>query len=173
MTRPFECISQRTFCLLAVLVATLGEIHAAAWEAAYGPFFARGFVAEAVRSRRTRWHERITNGPETILLAALEGRPLALSYFSSSPARPGLAEIHSFYGHPDGWGSGAAAVLMNETLNRLRENGFAQVHLWTLRDTPRSRRFYAKCGFTESGRARTLDFGDGNPLAQVEYERTC
>lgn len=71
----------------------LGEIHAAAWEAAYGPFFAPGFVAEAVRSRRTQWHERITNGPETILLATLESRPLALSYFFSS--RPGRASLRS------------------------------------------------------------------------------
>jgi RimJ/RimL family protein N-acetyltransferase len=44
------------------------------------------------------------------------------------------------------------------------------VHLWTLRDTPQSRRFYTKCGFTETGATTTRDFGDGNPLAQVEYE---
>ncbi len=27
--------------------------------------------------------------------------------------------------------------------------------------------------FTESGAARPYDFGDGNPLTQVEYERGC
>ena len=151
----------------------LGEIHAAAWEAAYAPFFDPEFATRAVRSRRTRWHERIAEGPGTILLATLDGRPLALSVFLNSPARPGLAEIASFYNHPDGWGSGVAAALMNETLRRTRDDGFARVHLWTLRDTAQSRRFYSKCGFAETGATRGFDFGDGNLLDQVEYERAC
>jgi hypothetical protein len=45
------------------------------------------------------------------------------------------------------------------------------VHLRTLRDTPQSRRFYTKCGFTESGNESTFDYGDGNPLPMVEYVR--
>ncbi|MEV4870515.1 GNAT family N-acetyltransferase [Streptomyces syringium] len=84
-----------------------------------------------------------------------------------------MAEIHTFYSHPDSWGGGVAAVLMAETLSHVRNDGFAQVHLWTLRDTPRSRRFHSKCGFTECGTARTFDFGDGNPLDQVGYQRVC
>lgn len=150
----------------------LGEIHAAAWEAAYAPFFAPGFATDAVRDRRGRWHARIRDdGPETVLLAALDGRPLALSFSGPSAHRPGWAEIHSCYGHPDGWGSGVAGVLMADTLRHLAAAGFDGVHLWTLRDTPRSRRFYAKSGFAESGGVRTFDFGDGNPLTQIEYER--
>ncbi|MGX1756572.1 N-acetyltransferase family protein [Streptomyces lydicus] len=151
----------------------LGEIHAAAWEAAYAPFFAPEFAAYAVQSRRTRWHERIAQGTATILVAELDSRPLALSAFSPSSTRSGLAEIHTFYSHPDSWGSGVAAFLMAETLHCVRKDGFALVHLWTLRDTPQSRRFYSKCGFTECGTTRTFDFGDGNPLDQVEYERAC
>ncbi|MEE1752938.1 GNAT family N-acetyltransferase [Streptomyces sp. SP18CS02] len=149
----------------------LGEIHASAWEAAYAPFFAPEFAAEGVRSRRTRWHQRVAEGEGTILLAVLDGRPLALSCFRPSSTRPGFAEILSFYGHPDGWGSGIAGALMSETLRHLRDGGFDGAHLWTLRDTPQSRRFYAKSGFTESGPVRALDFGDGTPLEQVEYAR--
>lgn len=62
---------------------------------------------------------------------------------------------------------------MTGTLDQLRADGFARTHLWTLHDTPQSRRFYTKCGFTESGAARPFDFGDGKPLTQVEYERAC
>ncbi|MFF3630379.1 GNAT family N-acetyltransferase [Streptomyces sp. NPDC002164] len=90
-----------------------------------------------------------------------------------SRSRPGLAEIHSFHSHPDIWGSGIATALMTGTLRLLRDDGFHRVHLWTLRDIPRSRRFYAKCGFAESGATRPCGFGDGNPLEQVEYERSC
>lgn len=149
----------------------LGEIHAASWEAAYAPFFDPEFAASAIQDRHTRWHNRIAEGQGILLVAAVGGRPLALSHSVPSTTRPGHGEVLSFYGHPDGWGTGVAAALMTETLHHLRDNGFAQVHLWTLRDTHQSRRFYGKCGFTESGATRTHDFGDGNPLAQVEYER--
>lgn len=149
----------------------LGEIHAASWKAAYAPLFSPDFAERGIQNRLTRWHTLIAKG--TILLGAVDGRPLALSFSVPSPTRPGFAEIPSFYGHPDGWGTGVAAALMTETLRTLRAEGFDHVHLWTLRDTPQSRRFYGKCGFTESGTTRTHDYGDGNPLAQVEYERPC
>ena len=148
----------------------LGEIHAESWKAAYAGFFAQEFFAEAVRHRRHKWHDVLAENKDTIMLAALDGRPLAYSYFGVSPAGPETAEIFGFYGHPDGWGTGIANTLMTASLDRIREEGFRRVHLWTLRDTPQSRRFYAKSGFTESGAARGHDFGDGNPIEQVEYE---
>ena len=83
-----------------------------------------------------------------------------------------MAEIYSFYGHPDGWGSGVAGALMTATLRSLVDGGYAGVHLWTLRSTAQSRRFYTKCGFTETGAHRAHDFGDGQMLDQLEYERS-
>ncbi|MEU6893989.1 GNAT family N-acetyltransferase [Streptomyces sp. NPDC046557] len=96
---------------------------------------------------------------------------LALSHTVPSPGRPGLAEIRTFFAHPDAWGTGITAAVMTATLDRLHDDGYDGAHLRTLRDTPRSRRFYTKSGFTESGATRTHDFGDGTPLAQVEYVR--
>lgn len=152
----------------------LGEIHAVSWEVSHGPFFEPAFTARSVQDRRTRrWPARLAEGSGTILLATLDGRPMALSYTLPSATRPGFGEVRGFYCHPDGWGTGVAATLLTETLRHLRAAGFARVHLWTLRDTPQSRRFYTKCGFTESGAARGFDYGDGNPVAQVEYERAC
>ncbi|PPK66810.1 GNAT family N-acetyltransferase [Actinokineospora auranticolor] len=148
--------------------AALGEIHAASWAAAYGPFFAADFAEAGVRDRRDRWHARV--GADLLLLATLDDRPLALSYSVDSPTRPGLAELHSFYAHPDAWGTGVAQALVTETLRRL--SAYPAVHLWTLEGTPRSRRFYTKSGFTPTGATRPHDFGDGNPLPQLEYERT-
>ncbi|GAA3307230.1 GNAT family N-acetyltransferase [Nonomuraea dietziae] len=147
----------------------LGEIHAEAWKVAYAPFFATDFAEQGVRRRRTQWHERLAQGKDTIMLARGDGRPLAMSAFGTSPSKTGMAEIYSFYAHPDGWGTGAAGALMTATLAQLKEDGFDHVHLWTLHDTPQSRRFYTKCGFTETGALRDHDFGDGRPLAQVEF----
>ncbi|WP_433424353.1 N-acetyltransferase family protein [Microtetraspora malaysiensis] len=150
----------------------VGEIHAESWKAAYAGFFAPEFFAEAVRQRRHKWHDVLAESKGTIMLAALNGRPLAFSYFGPSAEHPEATEIFGFYGHPDGWGSGVASVLMTASLRRMREDGVRRVHLWTLRDTLQSRRFYAKSGFTESGVVRDHDYGDGNPIEQIEYELT-
>ncbi|WP_433019195.1 N-acetyltransferase family protein [Kribbella sp. CA-294648] len=150
--------------------AAIGVVHAASWEAAYAPFFDKDFAAGEIASRLTRWHERVTDPQGLILLAEQDGRPLAFSWAVPSSQRAGLAEIYSFYAHPDGWGSGVAAALMAETLGQLRAEGLTAVHLWTLRDTPQSRRFYEKSGFRETGATTERDFGDGAPLPQVEYE---
>lgn len=147
--------------------AAVGEIHAASWGAAYAPLFSEDVAREGVESRLTRWHARLEQGDGLVMLGFVGERPLAMSWAGASGSRPGFAEIHSFYTHPDGWGSGVSAALMEATLRELR----GHVHLWTLRDTPQSRRFYRKCGFTETGATRTRDFGDGNPLPQVEYEK--
>ena len=151
----------------------LGRIHSASWAVAYAPFFDPEFAERGVEDRLGRWHDRITDEHGTLLVASVDGRPLALSYSVPSPTRPGFAEIFSFYSHPDGWGTGVAAELITHTLRHLHERGFDQVHLWTLRDTPQSRRFYSKSGFVETGAVTAHDFGDGNPLDQVEYQRSC
>ncbi|MER7250313.1 GNAT family N-acetyltransferase [Kribbella sp. NPDC000426] len=150
--------------------AAVGEIHAASWGAAYAPMFPEEVAREGIESRLSRWHARIADGNGTIMLGFVGERALAMSWSMASETRPGFAEIYSFYTHPDGWGSGVSAALMTSTLQQLSKDGFDRVHLWTLRDTPQSRRFYTKVGFTETGATQTRDFGDGNPLPQVEYE---
>lgn len=149
----------------------LGEVHAESWQAAYGSMFQPDFTARSVESRRGRWHQRIADGVGPILLGELDHRPLALSFSVPSSPVVGLVEIYSFYGHPDGWGSGVAAALMAETLRVLHSDGHTDVHLWTLKSTAQSRRFYVKCGFSESGAERAYDFGDGQLFDQVEYRR--
>ncbi|WEV28637.1 GNAT family N-acetyltransferase [Streptomyces sp. 71268] len=152
----------------------IGRIHAASWRAAYADFFSPDFFTQALHRRRHRWQAVLAEQPEnTCLLATAFGRPSAFSYFGPSSPQPGSVEIFGFYGHPDGWGTGVAQALMASTLTAIRERGARGIHLWTLRDTPRSRRFYARHGFTESGVVRDFDYGDGNPLPQVEYALTA
>ncbi|WP_432863612.1 GNAT family N-acetyltransferase [Microbispora rosea] len=90
-----------------------------------------------MRQRRTKWHNVLIGQQGSVMLAALDGRPLALFYRGSSPTRPGSAEIFGFSGRPDGWGTGIASALMIAAFGGLRESGIAHVHLWTLRYTPR------------------------------------
>ncbi|MEU0564715.1 GNAT family N-acetyltransferase [Nonomuraea sp. NPDC005983] len=154
----------------------VGEIHAESWAVAYKSFFGADFFTQALAHRRAKWHAVLAEtahaaqGRDRVLLASKDGHPLAFSYFGASPDRPGWAEIFGFYNHPSGWGTGVAATLMAATLSALREDGYRHAHLWTLRDTSQSRRFYTKTGFTASGGNRQHDFGDGTLIDQVEYE---
>ncbi|GAB1820739.1 N-acetyltransferase family protein [Herbidospora sp. RD11066] len=149
----------------------LGEIHAEAWLVAYRPFFDAEFFERAVARRRGQWHAIVAEGVDSVLVACHEGRPRAFSRFGPSRDRPGWGEVWGFYGHPASWGTGIAAALMAATVSRMADDGFASAHLWTLRDTPQSRRFYRKAGFEESGASRRYDFGEGRFVDQVEYHR--
>lgn len=150
----------------------LGEIHALSWGVSHGPLCTPQVAAAGIEERRTKWHAVLAEGVEdTILLAHLDERPGALARFGASTSRPGSAEIHTFFAHPDVWGSGIAEVLLKAALECVRDAGYDDVHLWTLRDSAQARRFYAKNGFTETGRTHDHDFGDGPPLALIELQR--
>ncbi|MFI0421028.1 GNAT family N-acetyltransferase [Spongiactinospora sp. 9N601] len=149
----------------------LGEIHALSWGVSHGPFCAPEVAAAGVEERRGKWHGVLAEGGGTILVARLNERAGAFARFGASTSRPGVAEIQTFFAHPDVWGSGVAMVLLTAVLERVRDAGYDEVHLWTLRDSAQARRFYAKNGFVETGRTHDHDFGEGPPLALVELER--
>ncbi|MFI6904698.1 GNAT family N-acetyltransferase [Nonomuraea sp. NPDC050394] len=149
----------------------LGEIHAVSWGISHGPLCTPQVAAAGIEERRAKWHGILAEGGDPILLALLDDRAGAFSR-SGASSSPGLAEIHTFFAHPDVWGSGLAAALLTATLDRLREAGYDRVHLWTLRDSAQARRFYGKHGFAETGRRHDHDFGEGPPIALVEFDRT-
>ncbi|WP_219470928.1 GNAT family N-acetyltransferase [Nonomuraea rhizosphaerae] len=149
----------------------LGEIHALSWGVSHGPLCAPKVAAAGIEERRAKWHSVLAEGADTILLARLNGRPGAFARFGASTFRPGLAEIHTFFAHPDVWGSGIATALLAAVLDRVRDAGYGDVHLWTLRDSAQARRFYAKHGFTETGRTHDHIFDEGPPLVLIELER--
>nr|WP_201784428.1 GNAT family N-acetyltransferase [Nonomuraea pusilla] len=150
----------------------IGEIHAVSWGVSHGPLCAPKVAAAGIQERRTKWEAILAEGEDPVLLGLLDDRPGAFARFGASSSRPGLGEIHTFFAHPDVWGSGLAPALLAATLDRLREAGHDRVHLWTLRDSAQTRRFYAKNGFGETGRRHDHDFGEGPPLTLVELERT-
>ncbi|WP_220040210.1 GNAT family N-acetyltransferase [Nonomuraea aridisoli] len=149
----------------------LGEIHAVSWGVSHGPLCTPKVAAAGVEERRTKWHGVLAEGVDTILLACLNEQPGAFAKFGASTSRPGLAEIQTFFAHPDVWGSGVARVLLTAVLDRVRDAGYDDVHLWTLRDSAQARRFYAKNGFAGTGRTHDHHFEEGPPVALVELER--
>jgi hypothetical protein len=65
---------------------------------------------------------------------------------------------------------------MSRCAQWLAAAGFTEAVLWVLRDNARGRAFYAKSGWTPTGRELTFEIGatvgDPHPLVEVEYRTT-
>lgn len=83
----------------------LGEIHAAAWQAAYAPFFDPDFAARSILGKRTVWHERLARGVGSVLLAEADapGRvpPRLLTTATPRTVPRGPTPIHVQVAHRD------------------------------------------------------------------------
>jgi GNAT superfamily N-acetyltransferase len=148
----------------------IADLHVRAWRVGY-----RDVVPDQVldhpdleQRRHGQWNHRLTHGPppggdpdNRIFAAVVRERVVGFGHAGreAEPPRGGelRGEIYGFYVHPDAWGTGVADALMAACLAELRSR-FASAVLWTLRDTPRSRRFYERTGW----RLQTTD--DGTPV---------
>jgi RimJ/RimL family protein N-acetyltransferase len=163
----------------------IGVVHAEAWKVAYRDLFEAGWLERFVAKRRSQWASRFRM-PEfartTLLLAVRGDQVSAFTFFGpyglmsavQAPVPDGHdddGEIYGCYAHPSVWGTGVAATLLDATLDRLADNGYPRVRLWTLAGANRARRFYFRSGFEESGATRERDFGDGRPVLELEYAR--
>jgi ribosomal protein S18 acetylase RimI-like enzyme len=62
-------------------------------------------------------------------------------------------------------------MLLEETLRRLQQKGFADATLWVLHDNTRARRFYEAMGWQQDGGEKHDDQLTGFPLHEVRYRR--
>jgi GNAT superfamily N-acetyltransferase len=161
--------------------ASIGTVHADAWQVAYRDLFEARWLDMLVAKRRSQWADRMA-APEfarTTLLVAVRGNQVkAFAYFGPHGlmADPGVeiagdGEIYGFYAHPTVWGTGVAGTLLDGALDLLAESGYPKVRLWTLAGANRARRFYQRQGFEETGGTRERDFGDRRPVLELEYIR--
>lgn len=165
----------------------IGVVHAEAWKVAYRDLFEAGWLDRFVAKRRAQWASRFRM-PEftrtTLLLAVRGDQVSGFAFFGPhglmsavqapvSTGHEGDGEIYGFYAHPSVWGTGIAGTLMDGTWDRLMDNGYPRVRLWTLAGANRARRFYGRFGFEETGATRERDFGDGRPVLELEYLRAA
>jgi GNAT superfamily N-acetyltransferase len=152
----------------------LGQVHAEAWQTAYRDLFEPDWLAVLTRKRRGLWASMMTAAEfeRTTLLVAEHGDQIA-AFAHFGPHRDGSADgqIYVVYAHPSVWGRGLAATLMDTVWDRLVDAGYPRVRVWTLAGSNRARAFYRRFGFTETGRTRETDYGDGRPVLDVEHAR--
>jgi L-amino acid N-acyltransferase YncA len=108
--------------------------------------------------------------PVTVAVGEQEGEPRG--YITFGPARdedaePNTAEVYALFVDPPHWRQGIGRSLVSHALSQLASSGFSEAILWTLADTPRSRRFYEALGFTSDGATQRREMTGG--ALEVRY----
>jgi ribosomal protein S18 acetylase RimI-like enzyme len=131
-------------------IPTLAETHIASWQAAYRGLMPNHIIDKhTVQSRTDTWMKTLVDAPGSLLVAAIDNRVVAFSFFGPSrePNAPVIeAEIMAIYVHPDHWRTGIGRALWQYTQEHL-QNKFTSIILWVLRDNQKARRFYEAMGF--------------------------
>jgi ribosomal protein S18 acetylase RimI-like enzyme len=151
----------------------IARVHARTWQSAYGHIFPveRLDALTAAEDRRAQhWRETIAGGRARTHNLVADDDAAVVGFASFGPARgdDGTAELYAIYVHPEAWGKGVGRALMTESLERMRQDGFAEAVLWVLEDNPRTRRFYELAGWSFDGVAHEETYLD-TPVRTVRY----
>lgn len=71
---------------------------------------------------------------------------------------------------PEYLGRGYGFEMIQSAIKLLQSKGYTKIHLWTLAENSRARKFYEKCGFVHDGVIKTIFIG--KPLVEVHYFMT-
>jgi GNAT superfamily N-acetyltransferase len=156
----------------------IATVHEAGWRAGYAHLFSHDVLERAIRERCSRW-ARVLANPDfentTILVLEHQQQIIGFAHFGPSGNelsfhhRSSRTELYSFYVRPDRWGTGAATVLLEQVIEILKHRGAKVVYLNTAAGTPRSRRFYEKSGFRQTGSTSVDQLLGEVPIVDVEY----
>ena len=153
----------------------LGEIHVAAWKAAYASVMPADDLARlAVEERAGLWTTVIARAtPAEIVLVADRGGSLE-GFCAIGRAEPsdevGLGEVHSLNVHPRAWGTGVGDALLEAAEAWFHQQGFRDAILWVVRDNLRARRLYERHGWANDGRSQVATVL-GVTVPEVSYLR--
>ncbi len=151
----------------------LAEIHIASWQLAY-----RGIISDrvldnlSVERRREDWEAKLDGGVDRVLVIERESRVIGFAAFGGSrdeDADDRIGEIRAIHLVPEEWRKGYGSALMEATVASLREEGFADVTLWVLRENRDAQRFYEAKGFEADGATKVDTRRDGAERHEVRY----
>jgi len=154
----------------------LGELHVAAWRAAYTGLFpdellARLSVAERIAGLRDRL--ALSHGPDYFVLVAESIEDGSVAGFVSAGGsrdedRKASGEVYALYVHPAHWGAGAGSLLLAEALHRFGEARYESAILWVLERNVPARAFYEHAGWRADGATRPFVY-ESERLNEVRY----
>jgi GNAT superfamily N-acetyltransferase len=125
---------------------------------------AGGDIAEA----QQQVHRRLADPASFAVLADEDGELVAMVLVlqaldqdgASADPLPGLAHVSMVAVHPNRWGQGLGALVLDVAGRDARKRGFARAQLWTHETNRRAQRLYERLGWIASGRTKIDDHGE-------------
>lgn len=157
----------------------LGEIHVAAWRAAYRGIMPDGYLdALTAAERADYWREGLSRPPaaRTVRLVAVDAADVPVGFLFGGGAggdpdpEAVEGEVYVLNVHPDHWDTGVGSFLLRRAQDQLAVQGFGAAVLWVLAGNRRARSFYERHGWQEAGEARTVEVF-GVTVDEVRYRR--
>jgi len=147
--------------------------HFTCWQSAY-----RGIVPDdylhnmwqSIEQRTERYKDAFSNPDAGEYYCVLIAERMIGFFFinkSKDEDKPHAGEIVAIYLLEEYWGKGTGRILLDYSVDKLRQMGHGEVTLWTFEDNIRARRFYEKCGFSFDGAKKEMALG--KPLTLVRY----
>jgi GNAT superfamily N-acetyltransferase len=140
----------------------LTQVQRAAATAAFGHIFPQAQYPFPEQAIRRGWDAALSDPNVETYLAWNDTEPVGLVSI-------GYGFLRTLFVVPEHWRTGIGSTLHDHGLDRLKESGFSEARLWTLRENSQAQRFYERRGWTATGATRIVPFPP-NPL-DIEYRR--
>lgn len=146
-------------------------VYNAAWREGLTDVFPAAIFADDQfdEDRRAEVREQLLDDTTTTLVAEIDGRIIAFSGVSLEDGTPCLDDM---WVHPDGWGKGAAQVLIAAIEDEQRALGMHRLTTWVPEDGRRARGFIEKMGWHPTGRCAPMGLYPTQPQLLFEYDHT-
>ena len=151
----------------------VSDVRIRSWQGAYAHVFPAERLA-ALDERREQqarhWRAMIEEPPLPghMLLAERGGDAIGFASIGRARDDATAGEVYAIYVVPEAWGTGAGHALMQESVRRLRDDGYRDAVLWVLDDNPRARAFYEREGWSLTDDAREDTFLQTS-VSEVRY----
>jgi len=81
--------------------------------------------------------------------------------------KPSAGEIIAIYLLEEYWDMGYGRLMLEHSINTLKQKGFKEILIWVLEENHRARTFYEKFGFVLDGSTKEVEIG--KRLVEVRY----
>lgn len=155
----------------------LGQIHVAAWQAAYRGIMPADYLdGLSAGERADYWRAALSRRPRpgSVRLVAVDDGDVPVGFLFGGPAGGDAdapeGEVYAVNVHPEHWGHGAGTDLLRAAQRALAATAFETAVLWVAPRNQRARRFYEHHGWRTDGETRTEEVF-GTTVEEVRYRR--
>jgi GNAT superfamily N-acetyltransferase len=148
------------------------DLQIAAWRSAFLPLLPEDFEMPP-RAQFLVMGQRAFEEPGVGRIVATAGGHV-VGLVTHGPSRDegapsGVGEVRALFVHPDTWRAGIGTALVTSALDRLAEEGFAEVTLWSFRANEHANAFYERQGFVRDGTSQAREAFAGT--VEMRYRR--